>query len=149
MYSINDIANYFLVHCEDVTPKKLQKLCYYAEAWSQALFNRDLINDSEFEAWVHGPVSPALYQTYKDYGWNRIPAPANINFDAIEDPDIELLDSVIATYGEFSGNELEAFTHEEQPWLDARKGYSDDESSDVVISKETMKDYYLSIYDGD
>lgn len=50
MYSIFDISKYFLSNVTNVTPKKLQKLCYYAEAWSHALFNRSIINDSHFEA---------------------------------------------------------------------------------------------------
>ena len=59
-YSIFDVSEWFLSK-ESMTPKKLQKLSYYFEAWCHALFNRSLINDTRFEAWIHGPVSPELY----------------------------------------------------------------------------------------
>ncbi|WFQ91019.1 hypothetical protein MFERI13461_00453 [Mycoplasma feriruminatoris] len=38
-YSYKDISDWFLSK-ESMTPKKLQKLTYYAEAWALALFNQ-------------------------------------------------------------------------------------------------------------
>ncbi|MGN0639342.1 MAG: Panacea domain-containing protein [Oscillospiraceae bacterium] len=70
-YAITDVANWFLSK-ESMTHKKLQKLCYYAQAWGLALFNLR-ITDSRFEAWVHGPVSPGLFQLYKEFYWHPIP----------------------------------------------------------------------------
>lgn len=117
MISINEVAKYFIENGEDITPKKLQKLSYYAEAWCNALLNERLIEDTHFEAWVHGPVSPDLYQQYKRYGWNEIDKPeVNVEY-SFSDKEKEILDSVIETYGHLSGNELEALTHEEAPWL--------------------------------
>lgn len=149
MYSKKDIANYFLSNVDGVTPKKLQKLCYYAEAWTQALLDRDLMVDAKFEAWIHGPVDPGLYQDYKENGWNTIEKPENNDFDHISEDVIELLDSVISTYGDLSGNELEAITHRETPWIEARNGYGENDACNVELSKETMKDYYRQIYIGD
>lgn len=42
-----------------VWSKKLQKLCYYAQAWAYALKGYRL-EDTDYQAWVHGPFSPAL-----------------------------------------------------------------------------------------
>ncbi len=75
-----------------MTPKKLQKLCYYAVAWGYALLNRRIFNDDEFQAWIHGPVSPTLYHKYKKYGWNLI---AKSNRKPVFGDDVEeLLESV-------------------------------------------------------
>lgn len=148
MYSVFDISEYFLKNVEKVTPKKLQKLCYYAEAWSHALLNRGLINDSHFEAWIHGPVSPELYRKYKQYGWDILPQTES-NDVILREEVVDLLNSVIETYGDLSGNELEALTHSETPWIEARTGYDEDESCNVQIKSETMKNYYKSIYIGD
>ena len=63
MYSVFDIANWFLSR-QEMTHKKLQKLCYYAQAWSYALYNRPIIN-AEFQDWVHGPVCPQLYHLWR------------------------------------------------------------------------------------
>ncbi|MRF37116.1 DUF4065 domain-containing protein [Staphylococcus sp. KY49P] len=149
MVGINKVANFMIENATNVTPKKLQKLCYYAEAWHNALYKEPLIEDSEFEAWVHGPVSPSLYRTYKDYGWTEIKEPEfEIELD-FNKKQIELLESVLDTYDEFSGNELEALTHKELPWINQRIGLEETDSSNNVISKTDMEKFYSSIYLGD
>ena len=148
-YSIFEIADWFLAK-ESMTPKKLQKLAYYAESWSRALLDRSIVQDTEFEAWAHGPVSPELYDKYRDYGWNDIPK--NNKFVYISDEkDLDLLESVWLTYGEMSANALEAQTHVETPWKNARfRGQADEgDFCKEKISKEDMANFYKSIYAGD
>lgn len=70
-YSIFDVANWFLQK-EEMTPKKLQKLCYYAQAWSLALKDSAIMDGVQFEAWVHGPVNYELWQKCKGFGWNNV-----------------------------------------------------------------------------
>lgn len=145
-YSIYDVADWFLSKAA-MTHKKLQKLCYYAQAWSYALKNRRLIR-ADFQAWVHGPVSPALYDRFKNFGYDTIRLRGEYKCNMKEE-DIELLENVWETYGEQTGNSLEALTHRELPWLEARKGYGENEKCTVVISPEVMKKYYKSIYVGE
>ena len=71
MVSVFDVASWFLSK-EKMTHKKLQKLCYYAQAWSYAICPEP-ISDAKFEAWVHGPVCHELYNKYKSYGFDYIP----------------------------------------------------------------------------
>ena len=144
--SIQDLAKWFLAK-EPMTHKKLQKLCYYAVAWGWALMDKPIAKDGDFEAWVHGPVSEILYQTYKKYGWNNIKKEEK----APEFPsDIEeLLNSVWETYGDKDGNELEALSHSEKPWKEARVNLDEDERGNAIISPKTMKAFYRSIYSGD
>ena len=146
-YSIFNISDWFLSK-EAMSPKKLQKLSYYFEAWSYALFNDSLISDTKFEAWVHGPVSPELYSRYKEFGWNDIEQTED-NSDLFDNKALDLLESVWITYGSKSANELEALTHSELPWINARKGLGETEPSNELINAEDMKEYYLSIYIGD
>lgn len=68
---IKDVADWFLLK-KNMSNKKIQKLCYYAEAWSLALLNQDIAQNSDFEAWVHGPVSKVLYKVYREFGWNKL-----------------------------------------------------------------------------
>jgi len=145
-YSVFDISDWFLSK-ESMTPKKLQKLTYYAEAWGWALFDRSVINDDNFEAWVHGPVSPKLYDQYRSYGWNQISKKTSKT--AISEEIENLLESVWVTYGDKSANELEALTHTEIPWKNARVGYQENENSNVQIKSQDMREFYLSIYNGD
>lgn len=65
----------------------------------------------------------------------------------IDSPDDEeLLERVWLTYGEQTANALEALTHTEQPWKEAREGLLPNERSHIAIDPETMKSYYRSIY---
>lgn len=144
MYTIFEISNWFLTK-ERLTPKKLQKLCYYAQAWNLAL-NKKKIIDCDFEAWVHGPVCNELYQEYKKYGWTPITKRVDTN---ITNPkDLELLESVWLTYGGYDGQQLESLTHQEDPWKNARRGLEPLESSNNKISERDMEDYYISKYIG-
>lgn len=144
-YNVYEIANWFLLK-ETMTHKKLQKLCYYAQAWFYALKDIRLM-DTVFEAWIHGPVSPVLYDKFKSFGYSCIKL-AGSYVPHIEEGDIELLESVWETYGDHTGNALEALSHSELPWIEARTGYAPHERCSVAISVESMKKYYRSIYIG-
>ncbi len=50
---------------------KLQKLCYYCQAWYLA-WNNEPLFDEEFEAWASGPVCKELYDATQQL--NRIDA---------------------------------------------------------------------------
>lgn len=141
-YSVFTIANWFL-RKEQMTHKKLQKLCYYAQAWCYAIKGYRL-EDTDYQAWVHGPVSPALYERFKNFGYDTIciRGHEDLNIDA---EDVELLEDVWETYGRLTGNALEALSHRELPWIEARKGYSETERCTVVIDPNNMKNYYKSI----
>ncbi|MEW4353816.1 type II toxin-antitoxin system antitoxin SocA domain-containing protein [Streptococcus pneumoniae] len=148
VYTIEQVSDWFLFQ-SSMTPKKLQKLSYYFEAWGNALFNISLIYDTKFEAWVHGPVSPELYQKYRDYGWNEIEKLDKNTDSEFEEKSLFLLQSVWETYGDKSANELEALTHGEMPWIKARGSLADNDSCNTVISEKDMREFYLSIYSGD
>lgn len=147
MYSIDDISNFYLSK-KSMSPKKLQKILYYAYSWTLAIFN-DCVEELDFklfnepiEAWVHGPVVPCIYQKYKSYGWGDIPKSTMCNNYTIPNEIVEILDQVWDVYGEFSGNQLEAFTHSETPWIIARIGCSLTSPSHNVISDIEIFKYY-------
>lgn len=144
-YSIFDVANWFLSKAE-LTPKKLQKLCYYAQAWCFALKGYRLEN-TDYEAWVHGPVSPALWERFKCFGYDPIKFRGKVSASFAPE-DERILEDVWDTYGGQSGNALEALTHRELPWMEARKGYHPGERCSVVISPLSMASFYKSIYSG-
>lgn len=68
MVKPQDVADYFIWLANDsgsfISNLKLQKLVYYAQAWYLAIYGQSLF-DEDFEAWVHGPIIPSLYQKYK------------------------------------------------------------------------------------
>lgn len=140
MIQIYEVAKYFLKK-EPMSHKKLQKLCYYAQAWYYANYGCPLMPNS-FEAWIHGPVSPELYSVYRDWGWLPIRQDENIQPQIPNNSIKNFLDLVFKTYGPYSGDQLENFTHQEEPWQKARKGYAPSEYCRVPISGKDMQEYY-------
>lgn len=134
---IDTVAELFLSITE-MDHKKLQKLCYYAYSWYLALYGKDLF-ENRFEAWVHGPVDPVMYQKYRVYGWNEIPKkrkpPAS---DSVK----SFVKMVYNSYGHLTGNELEYLTHQEDPWRNARAGIGEFEPSQEPIKSKDIKKYY-------
>lgn len=142
MEKINTVADWFLSK-GSMTQKKLQKLCYYAQAWHCALLDEVLFED-RIEAWVHGPVIVSLYHMYSNYGWK--PIPIKENSPTIAEESLPILESVYFTYGDLNGEQLENLTHSEQPWIEARKGYAPWQPSHNAISVDLMRKYYAEQY---
>lgn len=145
----NLLVNWFLLK-ENMSHKKIQKLCYYAQAWSLAINDKDIIKDGlDFQAWPHGPVNVDIWNKCKMFGWRDImlkeefvdsnTEQININFSKDQ---IRILDLIWDSYGGYTADELEYLTHSEKPWKEAREGLGTFDSSNRVISKETMKEFY-------
>lgn len=57
------------------------------------------------------------------------------------------VDSILDSYAKFSATQLEIMTHQEEPWIEARKGYAPNQRCEVVIKNETMRKYYAARLD--
>lgn len=144
MYSALDIAKWFLCAVDresgdSITHLKLQKLLYYAQAWSLVLIDKTMFHE-EIQAWTHGPVVPVVYDTYSNYHYSEIPKPA-------ECPDIdrkyeEVLEEVMKAYGIYEAKYLEKLTHQEKPWKEARGDLPLEARCENPISLQTMKEFY-------
>ncbi|QHZ52703.1 Panacea domain-containing protein [Paenibacillus larvae] len=149
MAKISDVAKYF-IKCansrnESLSHLKLQKLCYYAQAWHLAFFGEPMFDD-EFEAWVHGPVNYKLYLDYKKFGWSPIKENTEGFEDSIfEDNQLHVLKQVWKKYGRLDAKVLESLTHNEDPWKKAREGLNDNIYSNKVIDESIMESYYSSL----
>jgi len=144
VYTVFDIAKWFLQK-QPMEHKKLQKLCYYSQAWSLALKDSKLI-DGNFEAWVHGPVNRPLWNRLKNYGYSLIDEKALAGVaNNIDEQTALFLEMVWATYKDFNGFQLESLTHQEAPWISAREGLSSCEPSDRIIDNRLMKSYYRNL----
>lgn len=144
--TVFDVADYFLSR-DSLTPKKLQKLVYYAYAWFIALNNENvneitnILFNEQPEAWIHGPVFPSLYDKYKIYNWNEIGKIDDSSFKLNKDIKA-FLNDVWIKFGKFSADELEYMTHQEEPWAKARKNISSTMRSNEKISNEDIFTYY-------
>jgi uncharacterized phage-associated protein len=143
MQKASSISDFFIAslhECGDpLSNLKLQKLLYYAQAWHLAIFDAPLFAE-DIEAWVHGPVVVSEYRRFKGWAWQ--PIMDNPAIPTLDDATKAHLQEVLEAYGSKNAYELEQLTHSEAPWKIARKGISEDEPSNEVISYEEMKKFY-------
>lgn len=150
-YTASDIANWFLGAIDRdagdaITHLKLQKLIYYAQAWSLALPKRGYpLFDENMQAWAHGPVAESVFHEHKGNSWDALPAP-----DTVPDiaPDDEAhLQEILSVFGEYSAKQLERMTHSEAPWLEARGDLPPEARSNAVIDMGHMAAFYRDLYE--
>ena len=143
------VANWFVNNLSDpeagevVTHLQVQKLLYFAQAWHLMSLERPLF-DEDMEAWPHGPVVPSVWHQFKEHGWQ--PLPQGGDSEGIYGESDKVLVQVLDIYGSFSAKKLEAMTHSERPWVDARGGRGPEERCNEVIPKEAILSYYKQVY---
>jgi putative zinc finger/helix-turn-helix YgiT family protein len=140
-----DLAiGYLLNQCEDITPLALQKSLYYIQGFYYAFYQTFLFSD-DCEAWVHGPVYHNIYLRYRDYQFDPIEGSDEFDDSVFSSSEKAILDSVIKNVSCYSGKVLERFTHLESPWLLARRELPTTMSSNRIIKKSQIGDYFCSI----
>lgn len=144
MATVFDTAKYILNKTGRVSTMKLQKLCYYAQAWSIAWTEKPLF-DERIEAWVNGPVCPDLFREHKGKFMVSADEIAKGNADILLPDQKDTVDKVLEHYGSWEPYELREQTHSETPWQDARKGLKEDEIGNREITKDSMGMYYGSL----
>ena len=168
---INNVIQYLLIKCEDITTLALQKSLYYIQGFYFAFYKSFIFTD-DCQAWIHGPVYKDVYLRYKDYTFTPIDSPTTEisgikslgklpNNKYTQKSDITQLtaeltttlsatekavcDSVIDNLCCYSGKELERFTHHEEPWILTRGNLKTNDSSNKIISKKIIGEYFTKI----
>ena len=137
-----DIATKYFINELKPDTLKLQKLLYFAQGVSFCMNDEEFF-DEQFEAWVHGPVIPSVYQQYKIYGYN--PIDVKYSLQEITERQLQVLKYVKENYGNCDGKHLEILTHKQTPWLYARQGLDPDERDDKNIPNEIIADYFIGL----
>lgn len=149
MATLNNVSDYIVMKMsEGRTPLnvlKLHKLVYYVQAWHLAFTGNRMFNGN-FQAWVHGPVSRALYDRYPDKAMYSTVAVSDLEAGfhpgVLSDVQRAHIDSVLEVYGDLAGYQLEEMTHNEAPWIEARNGIPPTARSEAIISDDTMREFY-------
>lgn len=146
MYTTKQIAKWFIENTDEkypvLTPLKLQKLLYYVQSWSLALYD-EVVFDDEFEAWAHGPVVRDIYFVLNQYRYHPIPKNEFLDVDITLDEKTEdLLTQIQNLYGVYDAKYLENLTHQETPWIAAREGLSPEERCQNIITQDSMREFY-------
>lgn len=137
MATAHDVAAYVLERSGPITSMKLQKLCYYSQAYHLAWLHRPLFSDP-IEAWTNGPVIRNLWNAHRgQYIVHAIPGGeiARVGSD-----ERRVIDSVLAAFGGLTGKQLSDRTHSEAPWLKYYDG--DDARPNEVISHQDLESFY-------
>ena len=118
----------------EMTHLKLQKLCYYAQGYSLALYPESSFDD-EIEVWDLGPIVPEVWEQYHQYRRESIPSPDT-------EPEIDvwrrkLLDGIFERFGWMSLWDIRNRTYDEEPWREA--WYSIEQCQ--TIDRTVMRDY--------
>ncbi|SFF34884.1 Uncharacterized phage-associated protein [Blastococcus tunisiensis] len=136
-----DVASYILQRQHGLTGIELEKLVYYAQAWSLAWDGQPLFAD-EIQAWEHGPVVPRLYSKHAGQRlMSVIPGGDPARVTAV---DRDKIDAVIDFYGGRDAAALRRLSHEEQPWRDARGSLPAGASSRAPIPHRAMRRFYTA-----
>lgn len=119
--------------CE-ITQLTLQKLLYYVQGVSLAIFKKPAFNEA-IRNWEYGPVIKEIYDEYSQYNKCVIPSNADIKLSkGLE----EVIETVIFNYGQYSAWKLVQMTHEEDPWRNSIKN--------EIISIESIQNFFEKVY---
>lgn len=139
MATVQDVAAYVLRERGGMTAMKLQKLCYYAQAWHLVWEERSLFGD-EIQAWANGPVAPALYRSHR--GVFHLTELPEGNPEALDPNEVGTIDAILGHYAPMSAHELSELSHRESPWADARHGIPAGRRSQERITHSARVEYY-------
>lgn len=137
MASVHDLAAYILTAQGPMSAMKLQKLCYYSQAYSVAWFNETIFKEP-IKAWTNGPVVPSLWQEHK--GMFFVERNPKGNPSRLSARDKAVADAIMDSMGGLSGKQLSDRTHEEAPWQTRYDG--DDDYPDGVITHDDLREFY-------
>ena len=136
------VANFFIAlgnsDSEDyMTNLRLNKLMYFAQAWSLVLFDNPLFSE-DIHAWQLGPVVPSIYHKYKHKGKNQIiNTDTTFKLNMLSFKEQQLLMAILGRYGKYSTSGLVDITHYPgSPWDKAYTANAD------IISTDQIKAYF-------
>lgn len=145
MANVFDVAKYILENTGEISTYKLQKLCYYSQAWNLVWHDIPLY-DSPIMAFAHGPVIKELYDYHKgQFSIKSSDIKKCKLSNILTDNEKDTINRVLQFYGNKTAQWLSDLTHMEEPWRNARKGIPDGQPSSKVISLNDMMEYYSSL----
>lgn len=141
--SAEKIALYIVNSGKNITNLLLQKLLYYVKSIS-GLFEGGTIIKEPCEAWRFGPVFPAIYEKYKEFGKQEIEIdlPKNFTDSLLSAQERKITDYVLDTFGIYNAWFLKDLTHLEEPWVVAREGFDESDASRNQMDEAVITNYF-------
>lgn len=134
-----------------MTPIKLQRLLYYANAWNLRLNGEPLIVE-HFEKWQDGPVIPEVWYEFDSFhrshpisALGSKPMPNGRNETPVVDPNdkwtIALLRRVLDTYGPLNTFELSIMAHRDGTAWSQTEAIKGTITNDLIQREIAMEGY--------
>ena len=149
-YSASQVADYIIYLIsqrniddgvsEGITPLKLQKILYFAQAASLSIYNKKLFKEN-IEAWKYGPVVSSLYHIYKDKLNTPIINTTGEYKEVTDSESKNLIEGIVELFDRYSAGELVNITHQHAPWRETYK-----EGENRIIKPEFLREYYKNIF---
>ena len=147
--NIFDVAKYILESVGgNISAIKLQKLCYYCQAWNLVWNNETPLFDNNFQAWRYGPVCKDLFDLHKgSFSINSSDIPNEKLSRSLNENEIDTINKVMSYYGDKPAGWLVELSHNEMPWKSIREKYGilPDGKCEAFIPNKIIYDYYSSI----
>ncbi|PKA32489.1 hypothetical protein CWR41_22715 [Cedecea lapagei] len=162
-YSAIAVANAFIEQAKargikDLTPMKLQKLVFYAHAWSLVMDDSPLVSDKIY-AWPYGPVIESVYHEFKGYGSQNITSPGT-EFVLDDDPNaivqakyvapqipksdamaMSVINAILDAYGKETAISLSNLTHRPgSAWASTQEHHGGGTIRNYVIPNDVIKE---------
>lgn len=140
------VSKYIVSKTKDITNLAVQKLLYFCQVISYAVYERPMFVDT-CQAWRYGPVYTPIYYRLNKYTYDCINSDEFSEFDKVnlDDKDKEIVDAVINSFGTLSGNSLKEISHITMPWIKARNKLAETENSTAIISNKSIKEYSITL----
>lgn len=139
--TVADVAAFILDNSRPMTTMKLQN--WFITRRPNPFVEQDKpLVDTEFFAWINGPVSKELFNFHRGLFMIRrrdLNAP-NVQTPTPEEQQIIL--DVLTYMGDYSANQLSERTHRESPWINTRKGLGPTELGNKPITQKAMRSFY-------
>lgn len=140
MVTVFDVAASILEKKGAMSAMKLQKLCYYSQAWALVWDDQPLFQQ-KIRAWANGPVVPELYAVHRGK-FHLLPGEVGGDSKKLAQAERETVDAVLDFYGDKTAFWLSELAHAEAPWREAREGLAPGERGNAEITPAAMAEYY-------
>lgn len=144
MPTIFEVARHILQRYDSLPVYRLHKLAYFCQGWSLALTDEPLFAN-RIEAWPHGPVVVHLFAIQKQGYSFRLAQVDKFAKGELSAKQIELIDAVLAMYGDKSNDWMCNEILLSEPWQIARQDLAARERGAEEITLESMKQHFVQL----
>lgn len=131
------ISQYMIYNCHgDLSPTYTQWLLYYAQAFSLALFDKELFEE-DYNVNAENAPFIRIYNSMKKHGVNSF----EVSPYRLKEEDRKLIDKIIDTFSWYGPKTLKVLTSFER----ANFKISRDKEGRKIISKDTIKNHFKEI----